>query len=103
MGRNELTCEQATDLLGPYLDDDLPAEIRRQMDAHLLRCTTCAYEAASLRITKERLKGEVSDIIASDAFRSRTLSRLYADNPHIAPDSEPVTTEPEQFRLPIRF
>ena len=101
MGRNELTCDQATEWIGAYLDDDLPTETRRRMDAHLLRCATCAYEAQSLRITKERLRGDAGEIIASDSFRARTLRALYADNAHVATDAEPVAASPEQFRLPM--
>lgn len=102
MGRNELTCEQATELIGAYLDDDLPTETRRRLDAHCLRCQACAYEAHSLRITKERLRGDAGEIIASDSFRARTLRALYADNAHVAPDSEPVQSEPTQYVLLLR-
>ncbi|MBC8134980.1 MAG: zf-HC2 domain-containing protein [Fibrella sp.] len=101
MGRNELTCEQATELIGAYLDDELPTETRRRLDAHFLRCPSCAYEAQSLRITSERLRGDAGEIIASDSFRARTLRTLYADNRHVASDAEPITATPEQFRLPM--
>ncbi len=101
MGRNDLNCEQINELIDAYLDDDLPTETRRRVDAHLLRCPSCAYETQSLRITKERLRGDAGEVIASDSFRSRTLRAIYADNPHVAPDAEPVTTSPEQFRLPM--
>ncbi|MBC8140681.1 MAG: hypothetical protein H7Y38_04495, partial [Armatimonadetes bacterium] len=73
----------------------------RAVDAHLLRCTECAYEAQSLRIAGERLRGDAGEVIASDAFRARTLRALYTDNAHVASDAEPVSATPEQFRLPI--
>lgn len=95
-----ITCETAHDLIGAYLDDELAGETRRAVDAHLLRCQACAHEAQSLRITGERLKGDAGEVIASDAFRARTLRALYADNPHVQAENEAVAA-PEQFRLPI--
>lgn len=83
------------------MDDELGVETRRAVDAHLLRCHACAYETQSLRITGERLKGDAGEVIASDAFRARTLRALYADNAHVQADAEPVAATPEQFRLPI--
>jgi anti-sigma factor RsiW len=101
MGRNDLNCEQTNELIDAYLDDDLPTETRRRLDAHLIRCQSCAYEAQSLRITKERLRGDAGEVIASDSFRTRSLRALYTDNPHVAPDAEPAVASPEQFRLPM--
>ncbi len=103
MGRNKLICDHAAELIGAYLDDDLPAEMRHRVEIHLLKCTDCAYEAQSLRITQERLRGEVGEVIASDSFRTRVLRSLYNDNPHITADSEPSPIEPGQFTLPIGF
>jgi anti-sigma factor RsiW len=96
-----LTCGQTTDLLGPYVDNELPTESRRRVEAHLLACTTCAWDAHSMRIAKERLKGESEEVVASDAFRARVFGRLLADNPHVT-GSEPETVSPEQFRLPFK-
>ena len=95
-----MTCEQAMELIGPYLDNDLPTETRRRMEKHLLGCRTCAYESESLRITRERLKDDADEVLASDAFRARVLTRLKADNPHLTP-AEPVAYDPLQFQLPI--
>lgn len=89
------------ELADAYLDDDLPTESRRRVDGHLLRCLACAYEVQSLRITKERLRGDAGEVIASDSFRARTLRAIYAANPHVAPDAEPTVASPEQFRLPM--
>jgi anti-sigma factor RsiW len=95
-----MTCEQTTELLGAYLDDDLATEVRQRVERHLLRCPGCAWEASSLRITQERLTGETEEVVASDSFRARTLSRLRTDNPHLTPD-EVVTEDPLQYQLPI--
>lgn len=101
MGHDKLTCEQIAELIGAYNDNDLPAETRRRVERHLMRCEQCAYDVQSLRITVERLKGDAGDVIASDAFRARVLRHLYADNPHVAEGVDPATVSPEQFRLPM--
>ena len=95
-----MDCTQAETLIGPYVDDNLPAEARRQVEQHLLTCTKCAWDAQTQRIARDRLRGEPGEIVASDAFRARVLSRLRADNGHLAP-SEPTEAEPLQYQLPI--
>jgi anti-sigma factor RsiW len=98
-----MTCEQAADLIGPYVDDDLPSATRRRVEAHLLGCAACAWDAETLRITRARLREEASgEVVASDAFRARALARLHADNPHVA-DKETVAADPAQYQLPIRI
>lgn len=96
-------CEAIGALVGPYIDEDLPQEARRQVERHLLRCPGCAWEAQTLRLTRERLREGVGETIASDAFRSRVLRRLLLDNPHIGTETGMEEPAPEQYRLPIRF
>ena len=95
-----MTCESVAELIGPYLDNDLPTETRRRVEVHLLRCAACAWEAQSLRIAGEQLREDAEEVVASDAFRARVLSRLRADNPHIAP-AEPVPDDALQYQLLI--
>ena len=98
-----MTCEQAVDLIGPYVDDDLPSATRRRVEAHLLRCRDCASDAETQRITRARLREDAGgEVVASDAFRARALRRLLADNPHVA-DKETAATDPAQYQLPIRI
>ena len=97
-----MTCEDVADLIGPYVDDDLPEATRRRAEAHLLACRDCAWESQTLRITRERLRGDAPDVVASDAFRARTLARLYQDNPHTAEPESPAS-DPAQYRLPINI
>jgi len=99
-----MTCtrQDIADLIGPYVDDDLPTEARRRVEDHLLTCSACAFEAQSLQIVRARLRGEAGETVASDAFRARVLAKLHADNPHIAPAESPDDA-PAQFRLPIGF
>ena len=97
-----MTCAAALDLLGPYVDDDLPTESRRRVEAHLLTCRDCAWEAQTLRLTRERLRDGIGEVVASDAFRARTLARLHADNAHLAPTADVPQPDPLQFRLPFK-
>jgi hypothetical protein len=61
-----MTCEQIRDWLGPYLDDEVSADIRGAVEAHASACRHCARELESLR--------SVADVLAQ-------------------PDSVPVPTE----------
>lgn len=93
-------CATAMELIGPYVSDELPAEARRRVENHLLVCRDCAWEAQTLRITRERLRDGIGEVVASDAFRSRVLSRVRRDNPHLSP----VPAAPEdsaQYQLPL--
>lgn len=99
-----MTCEEARDLVGPYVDDDLPEPTRRRLQRHLLHCPACAHDAEGLRITRERLRDGAGDVVASDAFRARALARLHADNAHLAAEPEPSSPpNPAQYQLPIRL
>lgn len=95
-----MTCDQARELIGPYVDDDLPGEARQRLEKHLMRCQACAYEAQSLTITRARLREGRGEVVASDSFRARVLASLRADNLHVAAP-EPELNEPTQYRLPM--
>ena len=95
-----MTCEAANDLIGLYTDDALPETPRRTLEGHLLVCRDCAWEALTLRITRDRLRGDMPDVVASDAFRARTLSRIFADNPHVTPAAN-GDREADRYQLPI--
>lgn len=98
--------EPLRELIGPYLDDALPTEARRRVEAFLLRDKEAAWEAQSLRITRDRLRGEAGEVVASDAFRARVLHNLRADNPHLLPAAHSETAsaadDPAQYALPIK-
>lgn len=87
-----LTCEQASELISAYTDDDLSAEVRNRVEAHLLHCAACAWEAQTLRITRDRLREGRGEVTASDAFRARTLAALRRENPHLAPAEAETNT-----------
>ena len=94
--------EPIRELLGPYMDDDLPAEARRRVEEALLASPELAWEVQSLKITRERLRADIGEVVASDAWRTRTLRALYADNPHVQCETS-ETIEPSQYTLPIRL
>lgn len=98
-----MTCREAADLVGPYGDDDLPEATRARLQRHLLNCQTCAHDAETLCITREHLRRQAGEVVASDAFRARTLARLHKDNEHLVVEPAPAETEPAQYRLPIRL
>ncbi len=98
-----MTCREAADLVGPYVDDDLPEATRSRLQHHLLNCQPCAHDAETLRITREHLRGQAGEVVASDAFRARTLARLHKDNEHLSAEPALAEAEPAQYRLPIRI
>jgi hypothetical protein len=55
-----MTCGQIKDRLGPYLDDEVPPEMRSAVEAHLCGCQECSRELESLRDL-------VSAVAATDA------------------------------------
>jgi anti-sigma factor RsiW len=91
--------ETIRELIGPYVDDSLPAEARARVEAALMQSKELAWEVLTLRLTRETLKSGAGDVVASDAFRARVLRKLYADNPHVTKETEAETEG--QFRLPM--
>ena len=98
---NETRDDALRELIGAYVDDALPQETRRRVEALLLRDRNAAWEAQSLRITRERLRGEMGEVVASDAFRARVLAKLRADNGHLSPAANENADEWAQVALPI--
>jgi anti-sigma factor RsiW len=91
--------ETIAELIGPYVDDDLPAELRLRIEAALLASPQLAWEIATQRLVKEKLREGAGEVIASDAFRTRLLKKLYIDNPHCRqPEAEEIAG---QIALPI--
>lgn len=102
MSRPTGDCNFVLELIGQWVDDDLAAETRRRVESHLMTCQTCAWEAQTQRIARERLREHAGgEVLASDAFRARALARLRADNPHITTHAEENASDPTQYRLPI--
>jgi anti-sigma factor RsiW len=58
-------------LLGAYVDDELPAEVRRQVDSHVAECAQCTQELRLQVALKNRLHAE--EVLTEP---SATLTRL---------------------------
>ena len=82
------------DLLGAYLDAELPAETRAQIDAHLVGCARCRRE---LRVQHEvrRILGNEPPVAAPPTFHARIADAIAA-----AP--RPVADIPRAPRRPVR-
>ena len=52
-----LSCEDLINELGNYLDDDLTAELRRDLEEHLGDCEPCKVVADSARMTVKIVTG----------------------------------------------
>jgi len=71
-----MRCDALPGLLDLYLDGDLPEEMARKVDRHLLRCPACAYEARTLEQTKRMLREAIPAEEASPTFREKTAAKL---------------------------
>jgi len=63
------------DLLGAYVDRELPPETAAQVEAHLVGCTRCRRELAVQQAMRERLAAEPS-VGASSALRDRIAAAV---------------------------
>ncbi len=97
-----MTREEAYELIGPYVDGDLPEEILHRLEAVLFSDRDFAWEIQTLIVTRARLREGIGEVVASDSFRSRVLARLQADNPHLT-GNEVSAEQPAQYKLPIRM
>lgn len=96
--------ETIRELLGPYVDNELPTEARRRVEEAILTSPALAWEVQTLKITRERLRSDAGEVVASDAFRAKALRALYTDNPHLhTEDTETKNLEAGQFTLPIKL
>ena len=71
-----MRCEELRDLLDLHVDGELPEEVTRKLERHLLRCPACAYEARTLEQTGAMLRETVLPAETSPAFRERMAARL---------------------------
>ena len=97
-----MTREEAYELIGPYVDGDLPEEILHRLESLLFSDRDFAWEVQTLIVTRARLREGIGEVVASDSFRSRVLARIQTDNPHLT-GSEVTTEQPAQYKLPIRM
>jgi anti-sigma-K factor RskA len=96
-----MTNEELIALIGPYLEGELPEEAKNAIEKQTLKDKDFAWEVETLRLTRNKLQEGAGETVASDAFRSRVLRRLYADNLHVTQieTEEKATAEARQIRL----
>jgi anti-sigma factor RsiW len=68
-----LTCREVIDLLTDYVEDALPAEERRRVEAHLAICDGCTTYLEQVRETI-RLTGMLTEEQIPDEEKQRLLA-----------------------------
>ena len=64
-----MTCRELVEFLAAYLDGELPADLRRKFDAHLVACPECAAYVQAYRDTVTLAKNacrELDDSLPGD-------------------------------------
>ena len=78
------SCDDVLTELGNYLDDELAAEVRVQLESHLSHCKTCQvlYDSSrkTLQIVTESSSFDLPDAI-SERLVSKVMSKIRADDP----------------------
>lgn len=73
------SCDDVLTELGNYLDDEVAAEVRSQIELHVAHCKTCQvlYDSAykTLRIVTDSSSFELPDTI-SERLVSRVMSKV---------------------------
>ena len=72
MTARPLTCREVIDLLTDYVEDALPEQERRRVEAHLASCDGCTTYLEQVRETI-RLTGMLTEEQIPDAERDRLL------------------------------
>lgn len=86
-----LPCDEALDLLEPYVDGDLPEETADRLRVHLETCRSCAAELA----LAERIQTELRSLPQLDC-PPEVLERVRRQGGEVVP------FRPRQNRLPLR-
>ena len=71
-----MKCEDWTELIDLYLDNELPESLRGRFERHLMRCAGCAFEVRTLEQTLDSLRDTVSPIKIPSATLERMEARL---------------------------
>ena len=87
--------EAIQELLSSYLDGDLSADERGQVDEHLATCEACQQELALLRATLDALHG-LPELTAPAGFADAVMDRVLAEAPTVG-----ATVVPLRRRLPV--
>lgn len=84
-----LSCADVIAELGNYLDDELAAEIRRELEIHISECRTCEvlYDSArkTLRIVTEARSFELPESVSSRIVKE-VMSKIRRSGPGTPPE-----------------
>lgn len=77
------SCDDVLAELGNYLDDEMAAEVRVQLEAHLSHCKTCQvlYDSSrkTLQIVTENSSFDLPDTL-SEHLVSKVMTKIRADD-----------------------
>ena len=74
-----MTCVEAEEALLESLDDDLPHDVRRGLDAHVTACASCAEFAARMRALDAHLIAVLPPAMPGPAIAARVRDRQRQD------------------------
>lgn len=72
MANYDVTCRELVELITDYLEDDLPADVRTGVEAHLEVCSGCRTVLAQMRETIS-LTGTLSEEAIPETYRDKLL------------------------------
>jgi anti-sigma factor RsiW len=75
-----MECGLAMDLLASYLDDELTEEAAQQVQAHLIGCRRCAWEAESIRQAAAALWQSAASDTPGEQFREGLLEEVLREH-----------------------
>lgn len=74
-GVRAVDCRKMVDLLGDYVDDQLPVEVKSAMDGHISLCAPCLAFLKQYRFAPEQARKALLDKVPSD-LENKLLSFL---------------------------
>lgn len=83
-----MTCDEATEKLGLYLDDELPSAARHDLASHLATCSSCRAGLDALRDMTSKLAA-AGDVSVPDCIWT-AIERRLDDDPGSFPRASPM-------------
>jgi anti-sigma factor (TIGR02949 family) len=72
-----VTCNKFMDELSEYLDEDVEAGLRQELEAHMAQCPNCWVMVDTTKKTLEIYKGLEAEPL-SDDLKSRLMEAIHA-------------------------
>ncbi len=93
-----MRCADIGALIDLYVGDELPEELRSQVERHLLQCPECGHQALTLQQTRTHLQEAMPRHEAPPGMRERLAARLQNELADVV--RAPASAEPLQWPLP---